>query len=866
MHKNRRLNMRKKHIKIALSLIIVLQTIFSFFVPTFAMDINVKNSEYVYNIPTEIIPEDEFSRIDPVSRAFAAETDLNTICLINRDGTGTLLLFNEPVKYIAEDGLVHDKSNKLSKSNIPEYQFYNKENDINTYFPMDVLKTGVKLTDGKRSITTFALGNQRTAKYAQLIDDKTIYYNNAFGNDTALQYSSTFNGYKEEIVLYSKNVPLNYEFNIECSNLYLREDLGNYSFVDTNTNEVIAKIRPFVMYDSSESPQYIELENHVEMIGENKYKITIILDETILNDRELKYPVYVDPSYDFTNSYNTIEDAMIYSGRPNTNYGYALMHNIGYIDDTNMGTGRLLVKIPGFFNNTFVRILDKSYINSVQLHYYNSSLSDYDSVVNLYSFTDSDWDEYTVTYNSISNWDHHTISVVSSAVVSASSTGYVSYDITQKAKAWITSNGNINKGFIFINSNETSDEYLKSFISKDNYGTGEPYISMDFTVPDYSGTYFINNVKSPSYFITYNTSGTLSLTNYSGNTRQKWIISQTGDGYYTIKVSGYSKYLGISTASSSEGALATTYSNTVSHATKWMIFRASSGGYVLFPYYGATYNRSLALNYDSNSNMILNQTVYTNDSSCNDEWYLEKYTLNLEAYYDDAFNVRYGGIAPVTIASLNNNAKSVFSKVFGRNVVPQGIYSYQSLADKCKIARFSSITSSNIDSICPSNPSLGGTCPTHYYNCTGWKESFDDFLMYHPGTPTTVTALFTGNALYNSSGSICNRSFTYISGNRYGISMQEINSSSSQYISSETSVYVHEISHQLGAPDHYHELYEGTEICKNEQYCSVCGGANARSSSCIMYTTSFDILSANYDSVYCEGCYNDIISHLSNHH
>ena len=65
----------------------------------------------------------------------------------NKDGSETVYIFNEDVKYVNESGKIADKSNKLysnveSRAYSSDYSYVNKENDINTYFPK-LLKTDV---------------------------------------------------------------------------------------------------------------------------------------------------------------------------------------------------------------------------------------------------------------------------------------------------------------------------------------------------------------------------------------------------------------------------------------------------------------------------------------------------------------------------------------------------------------------------------------------------------------------------------------------------------------------------------------------------------------------------------------------------
>ena len=74
-------------------------------------------------------------------------------------------------------------------------------------------------------------------------------------------------------------------------------------------------------------------------------------------------------------------------------------------------------------------------------------------------------------------------------------------------------------------------------------------------------------------------------------------------------------------------------------------------------------------------------------------------------------------------------------------------------------------------------------------------------------------------------------------------------------------ILMHELNHQYGAPDHYHEILDdGT--CRSGDICSDCG-ANGRPSSCIMKQGRMDITAS---TVICAACKSDIYAHLEQHH
>lgn len=73
---------------------------------------------------------------------------------------------------------------------------------------------------------------------------------------------------------------------------------------------------------------------------------------------------------------------------------------------------------------------------------------------------------------------------------------------------------------------------------------------------------------------------------------------------------------------------------------------------------------------------------------------------------------------------------------------------------------------------------------------------------------------------------------------------------------------MHELSHQLGTPDHYHDP-DGKGGCNNLPYCSDCGEQGARSPNCILYS---GVNSSDPNDMFCVGCATDIRNHIQNHH
>ena len=89
-------------------------------------------------------------------------------------------------------------------------------------------------------------------------------------------------------------------------------------------------------------------------------------------------------------------------------------------------------------------------------------------------------------------------------------------------------------------------------------------------------------------------------------------------------------------------------------------------------------------------------------------------------------------------------------------------------------------------------------------------------------------------------------------------------------------VLMHELNHQIGAKDHYHEEMEAGDIktCKRAvanngngicscQDCNDENGTQFRPGSCIMNNSYQSI---NNSNILCDACKSDILAHLNSHH
>lgn len=224
---------------------------------------------------------------------------------------------------------------------------------------------------------------------------------------------------------------------------------------------------------------------------------------------------------------------------------------------------------------------------------------------------------------------------------------------------------------------------------------------------------------------------------------------------------------------------------------------------------------------------------------------IPRYEATVSSYYDHGYSVYYGETnaeSAQNILSYMMAVKSRYMELLALHLDISTIDYYASPIDICK----GTVTSENIDTLC--------TCKEQHTErnsvCTSFRNSF-------PGDVTTKIAYWTGHRIQSESNGMTyeNRSCSQYN-NIYILKRNTAN----RWLAS-TGVLMHELNHQFGAPDHYHELInvDGNIVCKNKSICSVCGD-NPRPKSCIMYNSLQNI---NNTNIICDGCLNDMKSCLN---
>jgi murein DD-endopeptidase MepM/ murein hydrolase activator NlpD len=430
----------------------------------------------------EVISLDTVRENDHIARLYELESDLHSVVFRNADDTNTMYMFGSPVQFIAEDGSVRDKSNHLHRMESTDsfsrtYAYVNRDNDIRTYFPHTLdRRTGILLTDGtfriERSPITANIA--RVANRSRSVEDNWVYYDGIFGRRTALRYTPTFEGFKEEVVLY-ENVGINrFSFVVRTNGLALVYDGGAYSLVDPVTRETAGNIGEIIVYDSSGNMRCLVSDYRhfykTEVIAANEeYLITIVVDERFLADAV--YPVFVDPT---TTLGGPAAAALMYGGQKQIQdativQGMSTTHGTGATITAGrhgLRTTRTLIQFPGLQRNSAIRHIPSSQITNATLTLTTQSATTVSTTVHAFFFVGlADWNENTVTGADAGVWSYSGQSFFSRAISVGAAHREFTWIITSHVQHWNLHqiNNLLRRGIVLVNSSETDEARSVAF-------------------------------------------------------------------------------------------------------------------------------------------------------------------------------------------------------------------------------------------------------------------------------------------------------------------------------------------------------------------------------------------------------------------
>ena len=551
---------------------------------------------YSFDRRSKYIDSKELVKNGAVRRIKEKET-LSSYAFLNSDGTESVVIFPENIKYINEKGEIVEKDITLVKERSGGYTV--KAIDYRVVFPEDIGK-GISFgyRDGNVSITP---KNEKNS-------GKLIVCENA----VLEKYTGTNS----------------FSFIVNAENLTLIKTEGGFAFVNEK-KETILSLGDIMAYDSKGNLTKGSFK--VENNNDKSYLVTVCVDEEFLTDPNTVYPVVIDPTISESSDGAAIQDAPIFNSASyvNTNCGSFIYNSIGA---TSLGTAKTVVWLNGLATHPIYRTLDAEEIISVKFSARETS-GNSSRFVNLYRIMGNvSWTESTVTWNNAGSYDESV-----NAGDYLSSGARTEFDITSFAKGWKNLTYTDTYRIIFTVSEGGSPAFKQFDSSEASDANKRPYIIFTYQTKNLmeEGTYYIRNKHIDRYLQPASGSSSVNagmeLYEFTGSNAQKWIVTSNGNGFYTIK-SAQSDYV----LSIPEGSYSTydvqliQAADTQADGQQWRIYMTSYCGFAIKPKSACGPDNgtgwsdrtvSVADGNDGNGALVT-QRPYVYNNSFKDEWYL----------------------------------------------------------------------------------------------------------------------------------------------------------------------------------------------------------------------------------------------------
>ncbi|MBO5322853.1 MAG: DNRLRE domain-containing protein [Oscillospiraceae bacterium] len=450
----------------------------------------------------EYIDSAQFNAAQHTQRLTELE-DLNTYVFANADGTRSVYMMHENVKFVDEAGFVVEKDISLT-SEATGYGIV--RSDIDLLIPitpaqgidMEYWGFDIKLTPQGISETTSAVQS-----------NNSIVYDNAYGENTKLIYTPLLSGIKEDIVLTEYTANASYTFLLETNGLYLYDNDNSYYLADNVKETPIFYLGDVLIYDAIGKPDLGTLTAETITEGQ-EYLITVTANDDFLSDPTTVYPVTIDPSITISDSSasDSIIDAPIFQSLPTQSFGAFTYNRVGNAGGV-YGVGRTVVKLSGLTNSSEYQSITADQIANVTFYAKEASGSAA-QFINLYPITgNTTWTESTVTWNNIVSYD---TSVNYGNTMSYDQ--WTAFNITDLVKAWKSNTYSADAGFIMMNENEANNKCFCS--SEFSTAASRPYVVLTYTqnfslnyanisVPEASTVTLAVTANPGGYPVTWNT-------------------------------------------------------------------------------------------------------------------------------------------------------------------------------------------------------------------------------------------------------------------------------------------------------------------------------------------------------------------------
>lgn len=416
-------------------------------------------------------------------RLRASEGNLNTVVFRNQDQTQTMYVFNHPVKYVNTVGEIKDISIEIADSTKEQGAFVTKDAYVQTFFPRD-LYDGVTVSADDVSIRSVPVAPaSRNTAQAYRVDSETVAY--PYGDKTSIEYTLTYTGYKEDIVVSSYTGQTEYQFRLYTGGLQLIREDGSYYLADAD-GKLRATIGDIIVFTADERNNCMGSMTHVTVKPNEEYLLTIHLDADYLKDEKTAYPIRIDPTVEILyeqNGEGAIEDVTINSLEGSSGSSGSLF--IGKRDT--YGISRVLMKFPGLSDDlvAFPGQLLKAEVELRDILGGSAAMT-----VTCHIFTGGTWDEDTASWTSV-NPNSYSPAISSNSVSYSNGTSIshrYTFSIMDALIEWTNGVADPEQGLIFKTTptQEASSTLLHKTFASYNRSSYQPSLYIVYTNPFYS--------------------------------------------------------------------------------------------------------------------------------------------------------------------------------------------------------------------------------------------------------------------------------------------------------------------------------------------------------------------------------------------
>ena len=579
-----------------------------------------------------------------VARLNDEEPNLNTLIFACSDGSKVMRVFEYPVKYVDNSsGVVRDKS--LALSHKAEIGYFTADTDVVSLFPKN-LSDGIRLTyenseielrlvpefsetvlSAQPTVPQQAVNALTDTELAQISatasttnEGKSVAY--VYDASTILEYTPTYNGFKEDIVVSEYTGQTEYTFRLYTGGLKLVGQGEGFRLVGAD-GETRAYLGDIIIFTADERNNTFGSMT-AETIRENEeYKLTIHVDADYLRDERTVYPIRIDPTisvnYD-ANGAGAIEDVTLnsLSGSDGDSWSLTVGKRATY------GISRILMRFPAL---SLSAIDSASQITSATVELRDLMCEDDALTVYAHTYTGNVWSESTANWSNTGSTNYASASLSSRTIsyangTSASARGTsqphrYAFDITSAVKGWKIGTYSATRGIVFKASSSIengSTNISKTICSYNRSSEYRPSLTIVYKPKMY--------ISAPKDYILLGQSMQLECNSNTGVLPVIWsssnvnVISISSDGVITAHKEGAATIIATYyDTSAKQNYSASIYifvrdSLGIENNTNYYIINKSSGRCI-----------SLAEESDTNFTPIVTTPFFYSDLS---EWKLEK--------------------------------------------------------------------------------------------------------------------------------------------------------------------------------------------------------------------------------------------------